>query len=83
MVSLKLIITIMYVVGTHKKHLTVGLLMSTHKICFYGEKKRKILCGYPLLSEAVLILGRVARRFYPGIFGNYGIQSVIIELVIL
>ena len=41
MVSLKLIITIMYVVGTHKKHLTVALLMSTHKICFYGEKKKE------------------------------------------
>ena len=25
------------VVGTHKKHLTKVLLMSTHKICFCGE----------------------------------------------
>ena len=30
-----------------------ALLTSTHKICFRGEI-RKILCGYPLLSGAVL-----------------------------
>ena len=26
--------------------------MSTHNVCFRGEK-RKILCGYPLLSVAM------------------------------
>ena len=29
--------------------------MSTHNICFRGEI-RKILCGYPLLSVAMLIV---------------------------
>ena len=29
--------------------------MSTHNICFRGEI-RKILCGYPLLSVAMMIL---------------------------
>ena len=29
--------------------------MSTHNICFCGEI-RKILCGYPLLSVAMLVL---------------------------
>ena len=41
-----------YVVGTHQKCLSEGLLMSTHNICFRGEI-RKILCGYPLLSVAM------------------------------
>ena len=35
---------------------TVALLMSTHNICFHGEI-RKILCGYPLLSVAMLDAG--------------------------
>ena len=30
-----------------------ALLMSTHNICFRGEI-RKIICGYPLLSVAML-----------------------------
>ena len=29
------------------------LLMSTHNICFCGEI-RKILCGYPLISRAIV-----------------------------
>ena len=33
--------------------LAEALLMSTHNICFHGEI-RKILCGYPLLSGAML-----------------------------
>ena len=28
--------------------------MSTHNVCFCGEK-RKILCGYPIISEAMWI----------------------------
>ena len=39
--------------GTHYKRLTEALLMSTHNICFCGEI-RKILCGYPLLSVAMI-----------------------------
>ena len=29
-----------YVVGTHKKHLSEVLLMSTHNICFHGEIRK-------------------------------------------
>ena len=42
-----------YVVGTHLKRLAEALLMSTHNMCFRGEI-RKILCGYTLLSVAML-----------------------------
>ena len=34
--------------------------MLTHNICFHGEI-RKILCGYPLLSVA-MIYGKMCRR---------------------
>ena len=34
-----------YIVSTHQKHFTKLLLMSTHNICYQGEK-RKILCGF-------------------------------------
>ena len=35
-----------YVVGTHYKCLTEALLMSTHNICFHGEKgKITVLFG--------------------------------------
>ena len=44
-----------YVVGTHLKCLSEALLMSTHNICIRWEI-RKILCGYPLLSVAMLVL---------------------------
>ena len=32
--------------------------MSTHNICFRGEV-RKILCGYPLLSVAMLTVMKI------------------------
>ena len=32
----------MYVVGTHLKHLSEGLLMSTHNVCFCREIKKNI-----------------------------------------
>ena len=35
--------------------------MSTHNICFCGEI-RKILCGYPLLSGAMVILKNLSAR---------------------
>ena len=41
-----------YVVGTHLKHLAEALLMSTHNICFRGLIRK--ICGYPLLSVAML-----------------------------
>ena len=41
-------------------YLTVMLLMNTHNICFCGEIwVRKILCEYPLVSQAVIISGEV------------------------
>ena len=48
-----------HVVGTHYKRLTEVLLMSTHNICFRGEI-RKILCGYPLLSVAIVSVRIIA-----------------------
>ena len=42
-----------YVVGTHWKRLGEALPMSTHNICFSREIN-KILCGYPLLSVAMV-----------------------------
>ena len=45
-----------YVMGTHENvlHLAEVLLMSTYNICFC--RGIKILCGYPLLSGAMLSL---------------------------
>ena len=40
---------------TNEKHLLEALLISTHSIHFPGEIKKKILCGYPLLSGAMFI----------------------------
>ena len=53
-----------YVVGTHQKHLGETLLMSTHNIWFRGEI-RKMLCGYPLLSVAMVT--HVSKKFPVGL----------------
>ena len=36
--------------------------MSTHNICFHGEI-RKILCRYPLLSGAMILIGKTEKAF--------------------
>ena len=36
--------------------------MTTHNICFHGEI-RKILCGYPLLSVAMVKMSRPLLMF--------------------
>ena len=40
--------------GTHSKHLSEALLMSTHNIPFHREIRKIILCGYHHLSGAML-----------------------------
>ena len=40
--------------------------MSTHNICFRGEI-RKILCGYPLLSVAMINFNKVLCIFFKNI----------------
>ena len=43
------------VVGTHWKHLSVALLMSTHNICCHREI-RKLLSGYLVVSYLELCI---------------------------
>ena len=58
-----------YVVGTHCKHLTDVLIVSTHNICFPGEI-RKIFSPYPLLSGAMITIT------IKGIHWNYLCEAV-------
>ena len=44
-----------YIMGTRKKYLGDVFLMNTHNVWFHREI-RKILCGYPLISEAMLFV---------------------------
>ena len=51
--------------------------MSTHNICFRGEI-RKILCGYPLLSVAMICIATDKRRYPQNIFYYFSMKTYVV-----
>ena len=56
--------------------------MSTHNICFQGDLKKKILCGFPLLSVAMLLKAATLKKeLFPG--GKKGDRYFLVIMISL
>ena len=49
-----------YFVGNHQKHLAEMLLMSTHNICFYGERE-----NYPIIITTYSLTIALVKKKVP------------------